>query len=88
MGFTVHPEPATTQSVIDVTPPDNIELDDTSSGTYTYLGGAPAGTLESAAAWRIKRIDKSIDPDLSLKQADGDSLYDNVWDDRLSLSYS
>ncbi len=54
--------------------------------TLIYLGEADPGTAESAASWRIKKIDTT--GDIFILWADGNNNYDNVWDNRLSLSYS
>ena len=54
-------------------------------GTYTYLGRAVPGTLTSTALWQIKRI---TDASGDVTWADGNSDYDNVWDNIASLSYS
>lgn len=55
------------------------------SATYIYVGEAAPGTQASAAAWRISRLTVA---DRRLEWADGDGEFDNVWDDRASLSYS
>lgn len=61
-------------------------------GTLIYIGDAAAGTLSSAASWRVKRITITVDgggrDDTVTEFADGDALFDNVYDDRASLSYS
>ncbi len=57
-------------------------------GTFTYIGQAEPGSLPSASVWRVKRLDESSDPDITITWADGDDLFDNIWDDRISLSYS
>lgn len=59
---------------------------DEASGTVTYIGTALPGTLTSAASWQIKKIDSSSGT--SITYADGNSSFDNVWNDRASLSYS
>lgn len=72
------------------------EVDDqTDTGTgagFIYIGEADPGTATSSALWRIKRIEVVIDvggrEDLSTLWADGNASFDNIWDDRLSLSYS
>jgi hypothetical protein len=51
-----------------------------------YIGEASPGTLSSAALWRIKRIDNSNG--ITIQWADGNASFDNVWDNRESLSYS
>jgi hypothetical protein len=61
---------------------------DFATESLIYKGEAEAGTSFSTAAWRIRRIVLSEDGDVSETWADGDSNFDNVWDDRASLSYS
>lgn len=63
---------------------------DKASTTVTYLGWAEPGTATSAAEWRVKRITESSEGsgDYAMEFADGDSDFDNVWDDRASLSYA
>lgn len=60
---------------------------DKSSSPTEYYGSANPGTATSAAYWKIlrKTVSGSID---TYEYADGDSNFDNVWDDRASLSYS
>lgn len=53
--------------------------------TYTYIGEALPGADEAGAGWRIKRMTNA---DTTILWADGDGLFDNVWDDRTSLTYS
>lgn len=57
------------------------------SATITYVGEADPDTLTSEALWRIKRLDTTND-DLVILWADGDANFDNIWDDRASLTYS
>ncbi len=52
-----------------------------------YVGEASIGTATSSAAWRIKKITYT-GSSLSITWADGDDNFDNVWDNRASLSYS
>lgn len=56
-------------------------------GATTYVGYAIAGTATSAATWAIKRIIETGN-DASITWADGDKDYNNIWDNRLSLTYS
>jgi hypothetical protein len=67
----------------------NKEVDETLDG-YLYIGEALPGAATSSASWRIQRvIFTSIEgEDVSIKWADGDALFDNIWDDRLSKTYS
>lgn len=53
-----------------------------------YRGNALPGTATSTAAWRCEEITIAADGDVSILFADGDDLYNNVWDNRASLSYS
>jgi len=54
--------------------------------TYMYLGYAQPGTAESAAEWRISRF--TLANVSGMQWADGDTLFNNVWSDRVSLVYS
>ena len=56
-------------------------------GTTTYIGDAIPATATNVAFWRIKRMVET-GPDLVILWADGDANFDNVWDDRVGLSYS
>lgn len=62
-----------------------VRLDEVSA-TLTYMGRAPTGTATSSAAWRVARL-ASSGGSLTIEWADGNSLYDNTWDDRATLSY-
>lgn len=67
-----------------------IEFDDLAvqideGATYTYIGYAEPGTLTDAATWKIKRMTNASGV---VVWADGNSRFDNVWDDRASLVYS
>lgn len=61
-------------------------IDDTTTANVTYFGFAPVGTATSAASWQIYKIDETSG---AVKTwADGDANFNNVWDNRASLSYS
>jgi hypothetical protein len=62
------------------------QLDQVDSST-TYLGEAEPGSATSSAVWRIKKIVET-GPDVAITWADGNESFDNIWDNRLSLSYS
>ena len=72
------------QNVIVVGNPESIRID--STGTYQYFGNAAIGSADGSAVWKISRLTEA-NPQ-SLLWADGNALYDNVWSDRASLSYS
>lgn len=71
-----------------LTETNNIE-DSPSPGELTvYLGWATqTDALTSEAVWKIKRRIIAVDGDKTEKFADGNALYDNVWDDHLILTY-
>ncbi len=64
-------------------PPMSIRLDD--GATYLYVGKAAMGAATSAASWQIARITQT---DTTMLWCDGDGNFNNVWDNRASLSYS
>jgi hypothetical protein len=70
--------------------PGAIRLDDTVNGTVLYFATAKAGTLDAASLWQIQRITFTTpgQDDLVIEWADGNIKFDNIWDDRLGLSYS
>lgn len=57
--------------------------------TLLYKGEANPGSAESEAVWRISYITiATADSDVVEIWADGNANFDNIWDDRLTLSYS
>lgn len=56
--------------------------------TVGYLGKAYPGAAESAASWQVQKLVYGIDGDVTVTWADGNASFDNIWDDRASLSYS
>lgn len=64
-----------------------VRYDDAGS-SVTYIGKASPGTATSAASWQISKLDESSSPDFTLLYADGNANFDNIWDNRASLSYS
>lgn len=59
---------------------------DEASSTVTYVGDAVVGSSPSAASWSIKKIDETSG--IVITFADGNANYDNVWDNRASLTYT
>ncbi len=53
-----------------------------------WRGTAVPGTITSAASWRVEEIVIAADGDVTIQFADGDDLFNNIWDNRASLSYS
>lgn len=60
-------------------------VDETTNATYTYVGKAVPGTATSSAYWQIFRFETT--GDLNKVFADSNDKFDNVWDNRDSLSY-
>ena len=58
------------------------------SSNLIYFGSALPGSAKAAAVWRIAKLTYSGTDMTDLQWADGNSQFDNVWDDRASLSYS
>lgn len=56
------------------------------SGSYTFVGYAVAGATETQDVWKIIRMYES-GSSLVVVYADGNQLYDNIWSNRLSLTY-
>lgn len=63
-----------------------VRLDDSTTANVTYIGKAPIGTATSTARWQIASLNTASG--LIKTWADGDDLFNNVWDDRASLTYS
>lgn len=56
--------------------------------TIIYRGEALPGASESAAVWRIKRIEFGTGGDVTEKWAAGNADFDKVWADRASQEYA
>ena len=52
-----------------------------------YKGEAIPGSSISSPVWRIKKTTIAGDNDISDQWADGNADFDNIWSDRLTLSY-
>ena len=57
------------------------------SSSLAYLGMASAGTSNSSALWQIQKLSFTGNS-VSITWADGNANFDNVWNNRASLSYS
>lgn len=67
----------------------DINADETTTSGRVYVGIAPKGTATSAASWMMFEfydLTHAEDP-YKMRLADGNELFDNVWDDRASLVY-
>ena len=54
-------------------------------GAVTYVAKAPAGTLQSEAKWKVKKVDETTG--IVITWANGNELYDNVATDLTTLTY-
>lgn len=56
--------------------------------TIIYKGWAEPSTLTSTASWRISKTEfVGVDEDIIITWADGDILFNNIWDNRAGLTY-
>lgn len=62
-------------------------LVDEASGTVMYVGKADIGSSQASAVWQIKKVSVSGTV-TTTTYADGNGSYDNIWNNRASLSYS
>ena len=60
---------------------------DEASATVTYIGYAEQGAATSAASWLIEKIDEDVSGDTVITWSPS-SRFNQVWDDRASLSYT
>ena len=51
-----------------------------------FIGYAAVGSDPTEPVWQIASLD--LTGGVTMTYADGDSAYDNIWDDRASLAYS
>lgn len=91
VGATVTP---TEQGGVDISVPLGGEaemnystaLDDVGGG-ISYIGYAVPGASTASAVWRVKKLQEFTDGDIVITWADGNDLFDNIWDNRLSLNF-
>lgn len=62
----------------------NLQVD-SGDANVTYVGKAAIGTATSAASWQVMKIDENTGTVITW--ADSNALFDNVFDNRESLSY-
>lgn len=58
------------------------------SDNLIYAGFALPGVLTSEPRWKIMKLNYTGTNLVSTQRADGNKKFDNVWDDRATLSYS
>ena len=62
-----------------------VRIDDSNDPT-TYIGKAPIGSATSSAVWQVAKLDTTSG--LVKTWADSNASFDNVWDNRASLTYN
>jgi hypothetical protein len=62
-----------------------VRIDDTTTANTTYIGKATIGSATSSAVWQIAKLNTSSG--LIKTWADGSSSFDQIWDNRTSLTY-
>lgn len=65
-----------------------VPLYDSVSAILAYSGKALPGTLTSAASWQIMKLVYSAAGDVTGSFANGVSTFNNIWDNRASLTYT
>ena len=63
-------------------------LFDGEDATYQYVGEAPIGVPTSEASWRIYRLYLSGTNSVTKAWADGSDLYNKIWNNRVTYTYS
>lgn len=63
---------------------------DSKDDDLIYIGRKLPAQITSAGGWQIKRVDKTdVNPDnMKVIYANGDTLFDKVWEDRETYSYN
>lgn len=73
--------------ITEVEAPALVAKVDVASDVLFYKGWAVSGSSTSTATWRIQRIEK-VGNVFTKAWADGDRNYNNIWDNRASLTYT
>lgn len=66
-----------------------LQLDYDGGTNPVYLGIAAPGSATSASTWQVRKLTFDGNNNITkMEYADGSPEFDQVWDDRASLSYS
>ena len=66
-----------------------LALDYDIQGNLIYFGKADRGSSKAAAVWQLMQLSYDSSSQLTdIRWADGNHLFDNVWDARVTLSYT
>lgn len=61
---------------------------DVVSDVLHYLGYADPAAATSEAKWQVRRLTLTVEGSIIVQWADGNTEFDNVWDNRASLTYT
>lgn len=65
-----------------------VQTDAATTSNVTYIGKAKIGSATSSTVWQIMKVDETTTDVTVITWADGNDNFDNIWDNRASLSYS
>lgn len=85
-GNLAYPQLTYSGSVPTESPALALQLDTTTTLNTIYIGKAAIGTATSSAVWQVFKLDTTSG--LVKTWADGNAKFDNIYDNRASLSYS
>lgn len=64
-----------------------IRIDDVSTTGITYVGKATVGSSPSSPVWQIQKLDESGTPVTTVITWAGGGSFNQIWDNRTSLTY-
>jgi hypothetical protein len=73
-------------AVTDETIPLYVAIDEVNKN-LSYIGKSVIGSSQASAVWQISRLQTTGNVTL-LQYADGDDSFNNIWNNRASLTYS
>jgi hypothetical protein len=65
-----------------------LKMEFNANGNPIYLAIAPPGSTTSDARWQVRKLSFDASGNITtIQYANGSPNFDNVWDDRVSLTY-
>lgn len=77
--------PATEESISELADNFAVRIDDYSTASITYIGKAKIGSATSSAVWKVKKMDETTGTVITWA---GNGQYNQIWDNRTSLTYA
>lgn len=62
--------------------------DSATTANVMYVGKAAIASTTASATWQVFKMDETTIDTLIITWADGNANFDNIWNNRASLSYS